>query len=134
MNVKRLEFAWLCAFALIIGGCRIGRYYRVEPIGDHVMEVVSGDRYYFDFNENRAEGEVLRAESDDDDVEITYEKLEPDSEHGLGQRRRVCIRVHRGFAGPATVTVVWRNRHRRKTLRTVNIVLTHDGVAKANFR
>lgn len=106
----------VAALALACGCEGIG--YRVvsEPGKNEVIRVVSGDRIYFDLEENSAAGYAWDYTCDDPDVEVTIDHVPADSSGGrVGAPgvAKVRIRIHRGYDGPSNVHFTYR-RPRQK--------------------
>ena len=104
-----LAIASLLALAC---GCE-GIGYRVvsEPGKDEVIRVVSGDRIYFDIEENATTGYEWDFVCDDKDVDVTIDHVAADASAGrVGApgRAEVRIRIHRGYDGPSAVTFMKR--------------------------
>ena len=104
-----LAIASLLALAC---GCE-GIGYRVvsEPGKDEVIRVVSGDRIYFDIEENATTGYEWDFVCDDKDVDVTIDHVAADASAGrVGAPGRAegRIRIHRGYDGPSTIRFVYR--------------------------
>lgn len=99
--MARLLFAAVLALAC---GCEgIGRRVLSNPGRDEVLRVVSGDRIYFDLEEDSAGGCAWDYACDDPDVEVTIDHVAADGRRGAPGRAEVRIRIHRGYDGPSTV-------------------------------
>lgn len=99
-------------------GCRMDRMTIHEPVGDRVIEVESGDRFFVELEERQAAGYVWEASCNDDrdSVDVTIRHLQNAAE--------VAIRVHRGFVGPSTVEMVQiKSLDRLDIVRRVRFVL-----------
>lgn len=86
----------------LLAGCRfVDRRTVDNPGRNEIIRVESGDRLYFDLEDDPVAGMLWNCRSDDRDVEVAVERREPG-------KARVCVRVHRGFVGPATLRFVCR--------------------------
>lgn len=125
--MKNLPLALLIALAAgLSGGCRIGRYVIEEPVTDRAVEVKSGDRICVELTSNATTGYTWTAETDDEEVEIGYEEIPPEAGgelYGASGKTRIIIRVHRGFAGPATVKMKYLRTWSDEVARTVTFLL-----------
>lgn len=105
----------LATAALVLAcGCE-GIGYRIvsEPGKDEVIRVVSGDRIYFDLEENTTTGYAWDFTCSDPDVEVTIDHVAADVSDGrVGApgRAEVRIRIHRGYDGPSNVHFMYRRR------------------------
>lgn len=105
----RLIFA--AALALVCGCEGIGVRVIGDPGRDEVLRVVSGDRIYFDLEENVAAGYTWDYRCDDPDVEVTIDHVATfasDGRAGATGLAKVRIRIHRGYDGPSNVHFRYR--------------------------
>ena len=103
----------IAALALACGCEGIGVRIVAEPGKNQVIRVTSGDRLYFDLEENATTGYCWDYKCDDPDVEVTIDHAEPeqsDGSVGAVGLAKVRIRIHRGYDGPSTVRFVYRRR------------------------
>ena len=99
------------ALALACGCEGIGVRVVENPGRDEVFRVVSGDRIYFDLEENATTGYMWDYVCDDPDVEVTIDHVSadtPDCRPGAPGLAKVRIRIHRGYDGPSNVHFVYR--------------------------
>ena len=113
--MKRLPA--VCAAVLaaaLLGGCEgVGMRIVAEPGQNQVIRVTSGDRLYFDLEENATTGYCWDYKCDDPDVEVTIDHAAPepgDGRVGAPGLANVRIRIHRGYDGPSTVRFIYRRR------------------------
>ena len=102
------------AALLLVSGCE-GVGYRVvsDPGKNQVIRVTSGDRLYFDLEENATTGFMWDCRCDDSDVEVTIDHEAADNADGRCGApgvAKVRIRVHRGYDGPSTLRFVYRRQ------------------------
>ena len=113
MTVRIIAVAAL----LLAYGCQgTGRRFISNPGKDEVLRVVSGDRIYFDLEENTTAGFEWDYVCNDRDVEVTIDHVAADSSGGsVGSPglARVCIRIHRGYDGPSNVHFKYRRQWRK---------------------
>lgn len=117
--------------AAALAGCRLDRMTIREPVADRLVEVESGDRFWVELNENVTTGYRWEASADDfrELVETQVKHLPAEQKGGepvcgAPGKAEVLIRVHRGFVGPATVTLRYvRPWEPDKPARTVRLVL-----------
>ena len=94
------------AAAAALAGCAFERrHFAVRPGVNQALSVVSGDRIFFDMDENPSTGLTWDFTCDDPDVEVSIAHKPPkrggvDGEPGSAS---VEIRVHRGYDGPSTI-------------------------------
>ena len=103
----------IAALALACGCEGIGVRIVAEPGKNQVIRVTSGDRLYFDLEENATTGYCWDYKCDDPDVEVTIDHAEPEQRDvcvGAAGLAKVRIRIHRGYDGPSTVRFVYRRR------------------------
>lgn len=105
---------FLCA-ALLCGCEGIGMRVIQDPGRSQVLRVVSGDRIYFDLEENTTTGYAWDCICDDKDVEVTIDHVAADAAGLVGApgRAEVRIRIHRGYDGPSTARFVYRRQWER---------------------
>ena len=95
MFALRLAMAAALA-AAALAGCSTGRRsFAVVPGVNQVLRVTSGDRVFFDMEENAKAGGLWDFVCDDPDVEVRIDHT--------GRLAKVEIRVHRGYDGPSCV-------------------------------
>ena len=110
MIVRLLAIAML---ALACGCEGIGYRIITESGKDEVLRVVSGDRIYFDLEENTTTGYMWDYKCDDPDVEVTIDHVAADASDGrVGAPglAKVRIRIHRGYDGPSNVHFMYRRQ------------------------
>ena len=96
----------MLAAAAALAGCALERrYFAVRPGVNQALSVVSGDRIFFDMDEDTSSGLRWDFTCDDPDVEVSMAHNPPkhggvDGESGSAS---VEIRVHRGYDGPSTI-------------------------------
>lgn len=108
MTARLLSIA---ALALACGCEGIGVNTIENPERDQVIRVVSGDRIYFDLEENATTGYMWDYVCNDPDVEVTIDHVAADTSDGrVGAPglAKVRIRIHRGYDGPSNVHFVYR--------------------------
>ena len=123
--------AALIVLAAALAGCRLDRMTIREPVTDRLVEVESGDRFWVELNENVTTGYRWEASADDfrELVETQVKHIPAEQKGGepvcgAPGKAEVLIRVHRGFVGPATVTLRYvRPWEPDKPARTVRLVL-----------
>ena len=101
------------ALALACGCEGIGVHTVENPGRDQVLRVVSGDRIYFDLEENATTGYMWDYVCNDPDVEVTIDHVAADASDGrVGAPglAKVRIRIHRGYDGPSNVHFVYRRQ------------------------
>ena len=96
----------------LLCGCEGPGYRTVSVPGrNEVIRVTSGDRIYFDLNENMSTGYGWDYLCSDPDVEVTIDHVPgdaPSAAAGAPGLAKVRIRVHRGYDGPSTVRFMYR--------------------------
>jgi len=119
----------LIALALVtlMSGCA-GTRHRLNNAGENqVIAVESGDRYYFELEENMTTGYRWDCECDDSDVEvqIAHRGPEPakDGLCGAPGRAEVLFRVHRGYDGPSTLTFRYARNWEKRPAKSFTITL-----------
>lgn len=127
------------ALALLVGaGCQmIDRRTIEEPITDRVIEVKSGDRWTLELDANPTTGYTWVGACDSGEVDLAYDYLPPDVPKGVcgaSGKMRVTIRVRRGFADSATVTLKYMRTWSNEVARTVTIVLHRHASDEAFWR
>ena len=109
------------ALAALIAGCASGRrFWAVQPGVNQVLRVQSGDRVYFDMEENAATGCIWDFTCDDPDVTVTIDHKRKDGATGLAT---VMIRVHRGYDGPSTVVFTLKRPGEKTPEKSFTITL-----------
>jgi len=101
----------VAALALVCGCEGIGIRVIDDPGKDEVLRVVSGDRIYFDLEENASAGYVWDYVCTDPDVEVTIDHVDADAAGGRMNApgfAKVRIRIHRGYDGPSIVHFRYR--------------------------
>ena len=136
LYLKPLFFLALCFFTLLFSGCRIvDRRLVLDPGKNEILRVESGERLYFELEENRTTGYSWEASSDDADVEVTIEHVAAEVSKGFCGApglAKFCLRVHRGFDGPATVVVQYRRPWEKTPIKSFTLSLyktTYDQAA-----
>ena len=123
-----MKTASLAFLLLALAGCQVvDRRLVLDPGENRVYQVQSGDRLYFDLEEDTAAGQRWTCRCDDDDVEVSIDHSRPKSAaKGLcGEKgeAEVRIRVHRGYDGPSTLIFACRRGNDSKTVRQFTITL-----------
>ena len=106
----------LCA-ALLCGCEGVGMRTIENPGRNQVVRVTSGDRLYFDLDEDAAAGWLWDYKCNDPDVEVTLDHFEAepgDGRDGASGRAKVRIRIHRGYDGPSTVRFLYGRQRDNK--------------------
>lgn len=108
----------LLAIAALAAGCNFAlRRWLDHPGVSQVIRVESGERIYFDLEEDPATDGQWYATSDDDDVLVKVD-------HHLDDCvAKVEIRIHRGYDGPSTVNFRYRRSGGAKPLKEFTITL-----------
>ena len=115
-----------------LAGCQFcDRHLIANPGQSEVIRVRSGDRYYFDLEENTSTGYSWRYVCDNDDVEVRLERKEAPAPKridagaacGAPGKASVRIRIHRGFDGPAVVRFFYQRPWEEKPARQFTIAL-----------
>ncbi len=100
--------------AALLCGCEgVGMRTIENPGRNQVIRVTSGDRLYFDLEENATTGHSWDYKCNDPDVEVTVDHVEAepgDGRVGAPGRAEVRIRIHRGYDGPSTVRFFYRRQ------------------------
>lgn len=103
------------AGALALTGCQFCDRHLIAPGESQVIRTSSGDRYYFDLEENTTTGYQWGFDCSDSDVEVTIDHKGPSEPKpgepmmcGVPGKASVRIRIHRGFDGPATVRFYYK--------------------------
>ena len=124
--------------AMVCSGCQmIDRHTIEEPVSDRVIEVKSGDRWTVELDANPTTGYTWVGSCDSDEVELAYAYDAPDTTDGrcgVGGKMRVTMRVRRGFADTATVTLKYMRTWSKEVARTVTIVLHRHASDEAFWR
>ena len=116
MSRRSKVFAAAFAAALALAGCSSGRrFLAVEPGVSQALRVASGDRIFFEMEEDAKTDGLWEFVCDDNDVDVEIAHA--------GRVAKVEIRIHRGYDGPSTVTFSWRRAHAVKPSRRFTIAL-----------
>lgn len=109
-------FAAAFAAALALAGCSSGRrFLAVEPGVSQALRVASGDRIFFEMEEDAKTDGLWEFVCDDNDVDVEIAHA--------GRVAKVEIRIHRGYDGPSTVTFSCRRANAVKPSRRFTIAL-----------
>ncbi|MBQ3344178.1 MAG: hypothetical protein IJG84_19930 [Kiritimatiellae bacterium] len=109
-------FAAAFAAALALAGCSSGRrFLAVEPGVSQALRVASGDRSFFEMEEDATTDGLWEFVCDDNDVDVEIAHA--------GRVAKVEIRIHRGYDGPSTVTFSCRRANAVKPSRRFTIAL-----------
>ena len=126
--LKRAAFILL--FALIgpsiFSGCHVGRHYSVIPERNQALPAQSGDRFFFELEENQTTGYAWRATCDDPDVSVSLRHVAGRAEGGLvgvPGKAEVEIRVHRGYDGPSAIRFQCRRNWEERPVKEFTITL-----------
>ena len=112
--MTRFAAVALVSLAALLAGCASGRrFWAVQPGVNQVLRVQSGDRVYFEMDEDAAAGGLWDFACDDPDVTVAIDHVRGERVGAPGLAK-VMIRVHRGYDGPSTVTFS-QKRHGEKT-------------------
>ena len=113
--------------ALLLAGCAFERHYRaIVPEKNQVVRAESGDRFFFDLEENATTGYQWSATCDDADVDVSIRHVEGEAGEGLvgvPGVAKVEIRVHRGYDGPSKVRFSYRRSWEKETLKEFSVTL-----------
>ena len=136
---RRLSFSRaLLAAALLLAGCSVERHYSdIVPERNQAVRVESGDRFYFDLEENTTTGYEWIATCDDPDVSVTITHERCDTDDGLVGApgvAKVEVRVHRGYDGPSTVRFRYKRRWEKDFAKQFTITLYKDVGDRAFWR
>ena len=102
--------------ASAFAGCATGRRFSaVEPGVNQVLRVTSGDRVFFEMEEDASTDGLWEFVCDDNDVDVEIAHA--------GRVAKVEIRIHRGYDGPSTVTFSCRRANAVKPSRRFTIAL-----------
>ena len=109
---------------LTLAGCSSGRRTLDRPGVNQAVRVTSGDRLFFELDENPSAGERWDFKCDDSDVEVQIRHAAdgagtPD---GIG-RAAVTVRIHRGYDGPSVVRFFYGKSRAGKPLRQFALTL-----------
>lgn len=116
MSRRSKVFAAAFAAALALAGCSSGRrFLAVEPGVSQALRVASGDRIFFEMEEDAKTDGLWEFVCDDDDVDVEIAHA--------GRVAKVEIRIHRGYDGPSTVTFSCRRANAVKPSRRFTIAL-----------
>lgn len=122
--MNRLAFA----FALVaLVGCSFERHAVVSPGANQVIRVESGDRFFFELEENATTGYRWECKCDDCDVDVLIDHrsgaYDGDGRVGVGGEAKVTVRVHRGYDGPSTLKFAYRRPWEKKPAKQFTITL-----------
>ena len=127
MGIGHLPFAAAALAAIaLLSGCHVGRHYSVVPERNQVLAAQSGDRFFFDLEENATTGYAWRATCDDADVSVRVTHVAGGSDAGLvgvPGKAEVEIRVHRGYDGPSAIRFQYRRAWEARPLKEFTIAL-----------
>ncbi|MBO7684237.1 MAG: hypothetical protein J6T51_05895 [Kiritimatiellae bacterium] len=113
---RHASLAAALAAALALAGCATGRRYSaVEPGVNQSLRVESGDRVFFEMEEDAKADGLWEATCDDGDVEVRIDHA--------GRAAKVEIRIHRGYDGPSTVTFSCRRANADRPSRRFTVAL-----------
>jgi len=112
-------------FALLLGGCQFcDRYIISEPGKNEIIRVNNGDRYYFELEENVTTGYSWDYACDNADVEVIIDHEGPSETEKDGRmmcgapgKASVCVRIHRGFDGPAGVRFFYKRPWEKEPIK-----------------
>lgn len=108
----------MLAIAVLLAGCNFAlRRWLDHPGENQVIRVESGERIYFDLEEDPAAGRQWYATSDDADVLVKVDH------HADDRVAKVELRIHRGYDGPSTVNFRYRRSGEAKPLKEFTITL-----------
>lgn len=118
----------LTAVALwALAGCNMVMWRTLDNTGQNqVVRVESGDRLFFELEENATTGYLWTAKSDDADVEVKLEHIAADGSDGrcgAPGKVKVELRVHRGYDGPSAITFAYQRPWEDKPIRSFVITL-----------
>ena len=120
----------LFTIPLLLAGCSVERHYSdIVPERNQAVRVESGDRFYFDLEENTTTGYEWIATCDDPDVSVTITHERCDTDDGLVGApgvAKVEVRVHRGYDGPSTVRFRYKRRWEKDFAKQFTITLYKD--------
>ena len=127
-NLKRAASLLLLALVGFAGlpGCHFGRHYSVVPEQNQALPAQSGDRFFFELDENQTTGYAWRAACDDPDISVSLRHVAGRAEGGLvgvPGKAEVEIRVHRGYDGPSTIRFQYRRNWEERPIREFTITL-----------
>ena len=111
MRAVRGAFTFLVA-AILLSGCNmVWRRILPDPDRNQVIRVETGERLYFDLDEDADAGYRWDFTCDDADVDVTVDHEAPgsnDGERSLGTAE-VRIRIRRGYDGPSVVRFFYKS-------------------------
>ena len=119
-------FAAAFVAALALAGCSSGRrFFAVEPGVNQALRVTSGDRIFFEMEEDASTGARWDYTCDDHDVEVSIDHRSPKRAGNDGARgaASVEIRIHRGYDGPSVVTFMLKKPGTGKPLKRFAVTL-----------
>ena len=112
--------------ASAFAGCATGRRFSaVEPGVNQVLRVASGDRIFFEMEEDASAGARWAYTCDDHDVEVSIDHRPPKrgEDGGAPGSAAVEIRIHRGYDGPSVVTFMLKKSGRGKAVKRFAVTL-----------
>ena len=124
LRPRALAAAFVVALAL--AGCSSGRRFcAVEPGVNQALRVASGDRIFFEMEEDASAGARWDYTCDDHDVEVSIDHRPPKRGEGGGApgSAAVEIRIHRGYDGPSVVTFMLKKPGPGKTAKRFSVTL-----------
>ena len=126
MACRPTALAVAFAAALALAGCSSGRRFcAVEPGVNQVMRVASGDRIFFEMEEDASAGARWDYTCDDHDVEVSidHRPSKRGEDGGAPGSAAVEIRIHRGYDGPSVVTFMLKKSGRGKAVKRFAVTL-----------
>ena len=115
--------AMVIALVASLCGCAFGhRFWAVQPGVDQVLRVQSGDRVYFEMEEDSAAGYIWDFACDDSDVTVVIAHVRKRGDGATGLAKAM-IRVHRGYDGPSEVTFALKRPGEKTPARSFTITL-----------
>lgn len=116
---------------VLVAGCQFcDRHVIDNPKRNQIIRVQSGDRFYFDLDENMTTGYSWGYACNDADVEVLLDhKGPPESKPGepmlcgASGKASVRVRIHRGFDGPADVKFFYKRPWEKEPVEQFTISL-----------
>lgn len=119
--MRRFAAVAALSLAALLAGCAFGhRFWAVQPGVNQVLRVQSGDRVYFEMDEESATGLLWDFACDDPDVTVAIDHVGKGGGAGLA---KVMIRVHRGYDGPSAVTFSLKRPGEKTPCKSFTITL-----------
>ena len=119
--------SWVLVALVMFSGCNmVWRKVIADPERDQVIRVESGERLYFDLEENMTTGYRWEFICTDPDIEVTlvHHAAKPEENVvGAPGEAEVRIRVHRGYDGPTDVRFRYRRPWEEKPIKEFVISL-----------